>query len=296
MRGGAVAVALSTVLGVCLAASVPPAVGSPAPTSAGLDAQAQALESQIVSNSAALHKMAQTLSDTQARVAAVDGAIVATQAALAGVQDQLAQAAQTLRSIALSQYMQDSETAGLSDFLGSPDQLAESATYRQLATTGESDAVASYLQAQAAVQRQQAQLEAERATASAAYASAGSQYAALKSAAGALQAQLNKVHDEQAALGPPANVDLSDLVGVNGSMAEDLYRLRMCESGDNYQDNTGNGYYGAYQFAMSTWENLGYSGLPSDAPPAQQDQGAIRLQQADGWGAWPACSAMLGLD
>ena len=43
--------------------------------------------------------------------------------------------------------------------------------------------------------------------------------------------------------------------------------LRQCESGGNYADNTGNGYYGAYQFALGTWHGLGYSGLPSAASP-----------------------------
>ena len=72
--------------------------------------------------------------------------------------------------------------------------------------------------------------------------------------------------------------------------------LRQCESGDNYQDDTGNGYYGAYQFSLGTWQGLGYSGLPSQAPPALQDQAARQLQAADGWGQWPACAAQLGLD
>ncbi|HAM01293.1 MAG TPA: transglycosylase, partial [Acidimicrobiaceae bacterium] len=58
----------------------------------------------------------------------------------------------------------------------------------------------------------------------------------------------------------------------------------------------GNGYYGAYQFSMGTWQGLGYSGLPSQAPPAQQDAGATTLQHEHGWGEWPACAAMLGLD
>jgi hypothetical protein len=71
--------------------------------------------------------------------------------------------------------------------------------------------------------------------------------------------------------------------------------LRQCESGGNYQDNTGNGYYGAYQFSLSTWEGLGLSGLPSDASPATQDAAAAELQARSGWGQWPACSARLGL-
>lgn len=72
--------------------------------------------------------------------------------------------------------------------------------------------------------------------------------------------------------------------------------MRQCESGDDYQANTGNGYYGAYQFALSTWESLGFSGLPSAAPPATQTQAATELQHEAGWGQWPVCAALLGLD
>ncbi len=71
--------------------------------------------------------------------------------------------------------------------------------------------------------------------------------------------------------------------------------LRQCESGGNYQDNTGNGFYGAYQFTEQTWQSLGLSGLPSQASPAVQDDAAKRLQARDGWGPWPACSRKLGL-
>lgn len=72
-------------------------------------------------------------------------------------------------------------------------------------------------------------------------------------------------------------------------------QLRWCESRDDYSDDTGNGYYGAYQFSLATWEGLGLSGLPSEAPVAQQDQAASELQALHGWGQWPACSAALGL-
>lgn len=71
--------------------------------------------------------------------------------------------------------------------------------------------------------------------------------------------------------------------------------LRQCESSDNYADNTGNGYYGAYQFSEATWQSLGYSGLPSDAAPATQDQAAKQLQARNGWNQWPTCSRRLGL-
>ncbi len=71
--------------------------------------------------------------------------------------------------------------------------------------------------------------------------------------------------------------------------------LRQCESSDNYSTNTGNGYYGAYQFALSTWYSLGETGLPSNAPPAVQDAAAQRLQAIAGWGQWPVCSQKLSL-
>ncbi len=71
--------------------------------------------------------------------------------------------------------------------------------------------------------------------------------------------------------------------------------LRQCESGGNYSADTGNGYYGAYQFTLSTWYSLGEAGLPSQAPPALQDAAAKALESRAGWGQWPVCSQQLGL-
>lgn len=72
--------------------------------------------------------------------------------------------------------------------------------------------------------------------------------------------------------------------------------LRKCESGGNYAINTGNGYYGAYQFSASTWNSMGTGYARADlAPPAVQDDAARRLQARAGWGQWPACSRKLGL-
>jgi hypothetical protein len=73
------------------------------------------------------------------------------------------------------------------------------------------------------------------------------------------------------------------------------YRLRVCESGNNYRTNTGNGYYGAYQFTAGTWHAYGGAGLPSSAAPAEQDYRAKLLYRASGWAPWPACSRRLGL-
>ena len=76
--------------------------------------------------------------------------------------------------------------------------------------------------------------------------------------------------------------------------ADDWYRLRVCESGNNYAINTGNGYFGAYQFDLGTWRSVGGSGYPNDASPATQDALALRLWQQRGWGPW-ACARILGL-
>jgi len=76
--------------------------------------------------------------------------------------------------------------------------------------------------------------------------------------------------------------------------ADDWYRLRVCESGNNYAINTGNGYYGAYQFDLGTWGSVGGSGYPNQASPETQDALALRLWQQRGWGPW-ACARILGL-
>ncbi len=73
------------------------------------------------------------------------------------------------------------------------------------------------------------------------------------------------------------------------------YRLRVCESGNNYRINTGNGFYGAYQFNLGTWRAYGGTGYPHQASPAEQDYRAKLLYRARGWSPWPACSSKLGL-
>lgn len=72
-------------------------------------------------------------------------------------------------------------------------------------------------------------------------------------------------------------------------------RLRLCESGGNYVTNTGNGFYGAYQFDLQTWANYGGYARPDLAPATVQDAKAQETQSARGWQPWPACSAKLGL-
>jgi LysM repeat protein len=72
-------------------------------------------------------------------------------------------------------------------------------------------------------------------------------------------------------------------------------RLAACESGGNWGINTGNGYSGGLQFSPGTWRAHGGSGSAHNASRAEQIRVATRVQRSQGWGAWPACSAKLGL-
>ncbi len=60
-----------------------------------------------------------------------------------------------------------------------------------------------------------------------------------------------------------------------------------CESGGDYSANTGNGYYGGYQFDSGTWDAYGDPAYAeaSDAPPAAQDAAAASVP----YDAWPNC-------
>mgnify|MGYP000927010498 FL=1 len=82
------------------------------------------------------------------------------------------------------------------------------------------------------------------------------------------------------------------------SQAADLAtweKLAQCESGGNWSINTGNGFYGGLQFTQQSWNGVGMSGSPHTASKEAQIEAAERLLALQGWGAWPACTAKLGL-
>lgn len=72
-------------------------------------------------------------------------------------------------------------------------------------------------------------------------------------------------------------------------------KLARCESGGNYATNTGNGYYGAFQYDISTWNNYGGYARADLAPPDVQNNKARETQAARGWSPWPSCARQLGL-
>jgi len=71
--------------------------------------------------------------------------------------------------------------------------------------------------------------------------------------------------------------------------------LAQCESGGNWGINTGNGYAGGLQFSPGTWAAYGGTGSAANASREQQIAVAEKVQAGQGWGAWPACAAKLGL-
>ncbi|MGW2487093.1 LysM peptidoglycan-binding domain-containing protein [Streptomyces sp. NPDC001606] len=74
-------------------------------------------------------------------------------------------------------------------------------------------------------------------------------------------------------------------------------RIAQCESGGNWHINTGNGYYGGLQFSAGTWRAYGgtaYAPTADQASRSAQIAVATRVQQSQGWGAWPVCSGRAG--
>lgn len=74
--------------------------------------------------------------------------------------------------------------------------------------------------------------------------------------------------------------------------------LAQCESTGNWAINTGNGFSGGLQFTPSTWAGFGGTAYAPEAWQATREQQiavAEKVQAAQGWGAWPACTSKLGL-
>lgn len=83
------------------------------------------------------------------------------------------------------------------------------------------------------------------------------------------------------------------VVAYNGTLADWLFRLRRCESGGNYSTDTGNGFYGAYQFTIDTWNSWHTGYARADlAPPNVQDATIIKNTNASGLASQnPGCYA-----
>ncbi|MEU5432595.1 peptidoglycan DD-metalloendopeptidase family protein [Streptomyces sp. NPDC020719] len=91
------------------------------------------------------------------------------------------------------------------------------------------------------------------------------------------------------------------LIGAGTAHAASLDvwdKVAACESTDNWQINTGNGYYGGLQFSQSTWVAYGgrqYAPRADLAGRSEQIAVAEKVLGDQGPGAWPVCSGEAGL-
>ena len=80
---------------------------------------------------------------------------------------------------------------------------------------------------------------------------------------------------------------------VPGADALNWGALANCESGGNPRAVNPAGYYGLYQFDVSTWRSVGGSGMPHHASPEEQTYRAKLLYKQRGRSPWPNCGRFL---
>ncbi len=174
-------------------------------------------------------------------------------------------------------------------------EAAAAEQYRQVAVAA---AVVAQWQAQAAAADQAA------AQAAAASQAAAAQAAAQAQAQQQIANQAAAAAQQQAQSSPaPSPVQAAPATGGGApsdvsSWADSPYSqaIKMCESSGNYSINTGNGYYGAWQFDYPSWHWNGggqFAEFPHQATKAQQDYVAWTYYQRSGWRPWE-CALKIG--
>ena len=82
-------------------------------------------------------------------------------------------------------------------------------------------------------------------------------------------------------------------VVAQNSLNDAFMQLSYCEAGGDPTKNTGNGYYGMFQYNLQTWGNyMGYA-RPDLAPADVQLAKAKETQARRGWSPWPSCACAL---
>lgn len=80
-----------------------------------------------------------------------------------------------------------------------------------------------------------------------------------------------------------------------GASDDAFIKLSYCEAGGVPNKNTGNGYYGMFQYDIRTWANYGGYARADLAPAEVQLAKAKETQARRGWSPWPSCARKLGL-
>jgi len=296
-----------------------------------LSSQISSLEAAVTAGAVRVHSATVTYEEASTAASVLRQQVTASTAQMAVLSARRANALSALRSAALAGYVGDLSAPSADQASAALGQSLTD-TYLSVVVGNISGSLAAYQILESQVSSATATLRSEltaadRATAAAARA----QSAAVSAASGAdselavLQADL-QIAEHQPAVSPvsptqgvplanglvrvltpvlsapataapsPVRTQPSPSPGIPSASAGGVWaELRNCESGGNYSADTGNGFYGAYQFTQQTWTDLGFPGSPSQASPAMQDAAAEKLQASAGWGQWPACAAALGL-
>ena len=260
--------------------------------------QISALEAQVAHAGGAIHALTVAYDQANLDADSLRMQVQSDQEELVQLQRQVAASEQALRREALLSYTGGLDMTGPGPAGTDPSLRA---AYLSVATGNVTDSIDRYRAEQYVLNTATVNLEHQEQASWAAALEVASARSAALSEASAEQAQLNSLEGRlnqllAARTGAPTGlVTVVHALTSPGAAGDVWLRLRECESGNNYQANTGNGFYGAYQFSQDTWSNLGYPGRPDQEPPAMQDAAAQKLQSQSGWGQWPACSAALGL-
>jgi hypothetical protein len=95
--------------------------------------------------------------------------------------------------------------------------------------------------------------------------------------------------DSQAELNDRLRALRRRLAAATVPVSPALQAIAACESGGNPATDTGNGFYGKYQFTLQTWRSVGGAGNPAAASEAEQDRRAAMLYAREGASPWPVC-------
>lgn len=313
------------------ASVLPPATAASAASISSTQAQVQALQAEVTASAGKVRSLTLAFEQASTQAAALGQQVADDQAQLSSLESQTATTEATLRNDAIISYTGGDAATSSGDELSLDPAIGEE--YLQVASGDLQDTADQYRTQEGEVSTAESALATEmRASERAVQLTDADRQAALQQAA-AVQNQLVSVQDQlqqleaaqaaeqarqaaQATAAAAAQSATTQGLPVNGGLVAVVQnvvspapvaasgggnaggvwlQLRECESGDNYQENTGNGFYGAYQFSQQTWTNLGYPGRPDLESPGMQDAAAQKLQAESGWGQWPACSAALGL-
>jgi hypothetical protein len=247
-------------------------------------AQAVRLASQIDAMAQRIAAVSSRLDNAKAELAATDAALAQATGMLGAANQHFADIKSRLADQAVEAYVHGGGLALVQQLADSRGEDLPVRNHYASIAAGEDNAIADELiAARQDLGTKQASLQRLMADRRAAVAALNAEQAALLEADASMRALLARVNGELAGLvaAEQARRDAARRAR-SGRPGGPWDCIRQLESGNNYSAPGG----GAYQFLDSTWHALGYSGTASDAPPEQQDQAAVRLQQQAGWDQW----------